>query len=152
MTGRRTVVLLAVGLVLPLLAGCGGDPKEHYCDAVEGHQEELGTIVASDRPDALLEALDIFKDLQDKAPDDISDEWQQVVGRIEALRDALDDAGVDPTSYDRDHPPAGLSDEDKAHIDAAAKQLGSGTTLRALNDLDQQARDVCQTPLLIGGA
>lgn len=140
--------VLAAALLLSLLAGCGSD-QEGYCDAVEEHQQELSEIVGSGDPDALLQALDVLEDLQDQAPDDISDEWQQVVGRIEALESALDDAGVDPATYDRDHPPAGLSEEQAAAIDAAAKELGSGTTLRALQDLDQQARDVCHTPLTL---
>jgi hypothetical protein len=139
---------LALVLLLPLLVACGSD-EEGYCDAVSGHQQELSDIVGSGEPDALIRALDVFEDLQDQAPGDISDEWQQVVGRIQALRDALEDAGVDPATYDRDHPPADLDPGDKAAIDAAAKELGSGTTLRALQDLDQQARDVCHTPLTL---
>jgi hypothetical protein len=144
------VRLLAAGLLLvPLLAACGGSEQDAYCEAVADRQEELSEIVGSGEPDALLQALDVFEELQDDAPGDISDEWQQVVGRIEALGDALEDAGIDPASYDRANPPADLSQEDRAAIDAAAKQLGSGTTLRALQDLDQHARDVCQTPLTL---
>jgi len=131
-----------------LLSGCGSD-QDDYCDAVAEHQQELSDIVGSGDPDALIQALDVFHDLQDQAPDDISDEWQQLVGRIEALQDALDDAGVDAATYDRDDPPAGVTDEQAAAIDAAAKELGNGTTLRALQDLDQQARDVCKTPLTL---
>ena len=142
-------LLLALVLLAGLLAGCGGDSKAEYCAAVKDHQTELSDILSTGEPDALINALDIFHDLQDKAPGDITDEWQQLVGRVEALRDALDDAGVDPTTYDRAHPPASLTAEQKAGIDAAAKELGSGTTLRALQDLDQQARDVCQTPLTL---
>jgi gamma-glutamyl:cysteine ligase YbdK (ATP-grasp superfamily) len=141
--------LLVVALLVPLLAGCGGDPKEDYCDAVKDHQTELSDIVSTGEPDALINALDIFHDLQDKAPGDITDEWQQLVGRIEALRDALDDAGVDPATYDRENPPEGVTAEQRARIDAAAKELGSGTTLRALQDLGQEARDVCKTPLTL---
>ncbi|MDI6911998.1 hypothetical protein [Nocardioides sp.] len=140
--------LLAVAVLLPLLAACGSD-QDDYCAAVQEHQQELSDIVGSGAPDALLKALDAFRDLQDQAPDDITDEWQQVVGRIEALAEALDAAGVDPATYDRDHPPEGVTAEQKARIDAAAAQLGSGTTLRALQDLDQQARDVCRTPLTL---
>jgi len=140
--------LLAVALLLPALAACGSG-KDDYCAAVKDHQQELSDIVGSGAPDALLQALPVFRDLQGKAPDDITDEWQQVVARIEALQEALDDAGADPGTYDRDHPPAGLTAEQKARIDAAAEELGSGTTLRALQDLDQQARDVCQTPLTL---
>jgi hypothetical protein len=141
--------LAAAVLLLPLLAGCGGDPKDDYCDAVRSHQQELSDIVGSGEPDALLQALGVLRDLQDRAPADITDEWQQIVGRVEALAEALDDAGADPATYDRDDPPPGMTEEQKARIDAAAAQLGSGTTLRALQDLDQQARDVCQTPLTL---
>jgi hypothetical protein len=139
--------LAVAALLLPLtLAGCGSD-QDAYCGAVKDHQTKLGEIVGSGDSDALLQALDILEDLQGKAPADISDEWQQVVSRIKALRDALDAAGVDPATYDRDKPPTGLTEEQKAQIDGAAADLGSGTTLRALQDLDQQARDVCKTPL-----
>jgi hypothetical protein len=137
-----------VGLLLPFLVACGSD-QDSYCDAVEEHQQELSEIVGGGDPDALIQALDVFRDLQDQAPDDITDEWQQVVDRIAALDSALDDAGVDPATYDRDHPPADLTEEQAAAIDAAATELGSGTTLRALQDLDQQARDVCKTPLTL---
>lgn len=147
---RRVLVLGAVvGVVLPALTACGGSDQDAYCGAVKDHQQELSDIVGSGDPDALLAALDIFRELQDQAPGDITDEWQQVVTSLEALQQALEDAGVDPATYDRAHPPAGLSAEDRARIDAAAKQLGSGTTLRALQDLDQQARDVCKTPLTL---
>lgn len=146
---RTWAAVLAAAVLLPLLAGCGGDRQDAYCGAVKDHQEELSGIVGSGEPDALLQALRVFRDLQAQAPDDITDEWQQVVGRIEALSEALDEAGVDPATYDRDHPPVGLTDEEKARIDAAATELGSGTTLRALQDLDQQARDVCRTPLTL---
>lgn len=140
--------ILVAALLLPLLAGCGSD-QDDYCDAVKDHQQELSDIVGSGEPDAMIQALDVLRDLQDQAPDDISDEWQQLVGRVEALQQALDDAGVDAATYDRDRPPAGVTDEQVAAIDAAAKELGSGTTLRALQDLDQQARDVCKTPLTL---
>jgi hypothetical protein len=150
MRGRVADVVRAavlVPLLAPLVAGCGGDPTAGYCDAVAEHQQQLGDIVASGAPEALIDALDVFQDLQEHAPGDISDEWQQVVGRIEALADALERAGVDPATYDREDPPAGVTGAERALIDAAAQQLGSATTVRAFQDLDQQARDVCQTPL-----
>ena len=144
-TGTALTGLL-VGLLLPL-AGCGGDPQQEYCDAVQEHQQELTGIVTGGGQDALIRALDIFRDLRSKAPSDVSDEWQQVVTRIEALDRALRAAGVDPASYDRRHPPPGLATEERAAIDAAARELGSSTTRDALGGLDQEARDVCRTPL-----
>jgi hypothetical protein len=142
----RRVALLA--LVVPLLVACG-DEKDGYCDAVAEHQERLSEIVGSGEPDAMLQALDIFQDLADQAPADISDEWQQVVGSVEALEESLDDAGVDGATYDRDDPPSDLKAEQKKAIDDAAARVGGAETLQAIEDLDQQARDVCHTPLTL---
>lgn len=147
---RARVVAAGVVLALvPLVGGCGGDSEDDYCSAVKDHREELSKTISDGRQDSLIQALDILKDLQDKAPSDITDEWQQVVSRIEALESALKDAGVDPATYNREKPPAGLSADDKAHIDGAARELGSQETLQALQSLDQEARDVCQTPLTL---
>lgn len=138
--------LLAVLAVLPLTA-CGGDPADDYCAAVEEHQAELTEIVADGGPTALLRALDEFRDLQDRAPSDIADEWQQVVGRLGDLDEELVAAGVDPATYDREAPPAGLDAGERARIEAAATALVSAETAGALEGLQQQARDVCKTPL-----
>jgi hypothetical protein len=143
---RRAVTGAVLAVLLPLTA-CAGDPQEEYCAAVKQHQKALTEIVGSGGKDSLLRAEDIFADLRRRAPSDISDEWQQVVTRIQALDRALRDAGVDPATYDRSKPPAGLDEADRAAIDSAARELGSTSTLDALTGLDQQARDVCRTPL-----
>jgi hypothetical protein len=138
-------VLLAAAL---LVTGCA-DQKEKYCDAVEQHQQELGEVLGGGSPDALLQALPIFRDLAEDAPEDLRDEWRTVIDALEGLDQALDDAGVDPATYDRDHPPAGLSQADQAAIDAAARRLTSEQTVTALSGVDQQAKDVCGTPLQV---
>ncbi len=63
------------------------------------------------------------------------------------LEQALDDAGVDPATYDPKNPPQDLGDDDVAAIADAADRVGSPETQRALQGLEQQALDVCQTPL-----
>ena len=140
------VALLALALVL---TGCA-DQKEKYCDAVEDHQQELGEILGAGSPDALLKALPIFRDLADEAPEDLRDEWKTVIDAVSGLQEALEDAGVDPATYDRDDPPEGLSQADQDAIDAAARRLTSEETVTALSGVDQQAKDVCGTPLQIG--
>ena len=144
---RGAAAALALAL-LPLAGGCGNS-TEDYCAAVREHQTELSDIVSGGGQDALLRALDIFEDLQSKAPSDIRDEWQQIVSRARALDEALRAADIDPASYDREHPPEGLSDEERARIDAAARELGSGPTLAAFEGIEQEVRDVCQTPLTV---
>jgi hypothetical protein len=142
---RVAAVLLAAAL---LVSGCA-DQQEKYCDAVQEHQQELGEVLGGGSADALLKALPIFRDLADEAPDDIRDEWRTVIDALEGLEDALEDAGVDPATYDRDHPPEGLSQADKDAIDAAARELTSERTVTALSGVDQQAKDVCGTPLQV---
>jgi len=149
-TRRRTARRAAAALLLAALVtgGCA-DQKETYCEAVEDHQEELGEVLGDGSPTALLEALPVLEDLADEAPDDLRDEWRTVIDALEGLEQALDDAGVDPSTYDRDHPPEGLSQADQDAIDAAARQLTSDETVTAFNGVDQQAKDVCGTPLLV---
>ena len=152
MSGRRcgrAVALLAVGLLLLPAAGCSQDPHEAYCEEVEAQRPELSDAVADGSPAALIGALPNLEALEEAAPRDIRDEWDAVVGRVRELRDALEDAGVDPATYDREKPPTGLAAEEEARLDAAAAELGSRTTAEALAGVQQQARDVCGTPLTL---
>ena len=142
---RFLVGLLTLGA---LATGCADD-QERYCGAVEEHQAELSEQVAGGGPAALLAGLPTFEELAEEAPADIRDEWALLVDRVGALRDALDDAGVDAATYDVARPPAGLADADRARIEQAARDLGSDETQGALADLEQQALDVCRTPLVI---
>ena len=145
MTAPRTfsvVLLLTV-----LAAGCAGDPYEDYCEVVADNQEELTVILDEGGPDVLLKALPIFRELEEAAPSDIRDDWKIVVSGLTALGAALEDAGVDPATYDRGDPPDGVSQAELDRIDAAAEELRSPDSEAAFAAVEQQARDVCQTPL-----
>ncbi|WP_068111351.1 hypothetical protein [Nocardioides dokdonensis] len=144
---RARAALVGAAVLVGLLTGCSGDPFEAYCERVEEHQVALTEAVAAGGPDALLSVLPELQDLREAAPRDVADEWQQVVGRVEALSEALEDADVDPASYDREDPPDGIDDQQRAAIDGAARELVRPTTLAALGDIETQVRDVCGTPL-----
>ena len=142
---RRLTALL---VTVPLLAGCASD-KERYCEAVEENQTALSDIAAQGGQEALIEALDIYRDLQEQAPRDLTDEWDQVVRSIEELDEALADAGVDAAAYNPKKPPAGVTADQQEAIAAAASEVGSLETQKALAGVEQQARDVCKTPLTV---
>jgi len=147
---HRSLQAVALGIVLVLgMTGCK-DQQEKYCDSVKDHQQQLTEVLGDGAPSALLKALPVFRDLADDAPEDIRDDWKVVIDALEGLQDALHDAGVDPATYDRDHPPAGLSQADKDAIDEAAAVVGSEDTQTAFNAVDQEAKDVCGTPLQLG--
>jgi hypothetical protein len=144
---RRGLAALTTLVVVsaPLLTACGGG--QSYCDAVASHQAELGTLAQSGQKTALLQALPAFEDLQSKAPADVSADLQLVVTRVKALQEALDAAGVDPSTYDPRHPPQGLSRADRDAIRQAAAALAASDTVAALSDVQQEVLDVCHTPL-----
>lgn len=145
---RAPLAVLALAL-LPL-AGCADDPADvraDYCAAVKERQEELTEITSEGGQTAFIDALPVYRDLRAVAPRDITDEWQQVIRSIEALERALDDAGVDPASYDPEDPPAGVSRLQQQSIEDAASGLGSQETQRALAGVSQHSLDICKTPL-----
>jgi hypothetical protein len=159
-TAVRSTVAACAAVVLLGAAGCGNDDEDDpyaipdrfqdYCEEVESRQVPISDALSSGgQASGLIRALPSFEALAEKAPDDISDEWEVVIDRIRELVQALDAAGVDPDSYDRRHPPAGLEAEERAAIDAAATALVSAATGRAMSGVQQQARDVCKTQLAL---
>ncbi|WP_426246319.1 hypothetical protein [Nocardioides sp. LHG3406-4] len=148
MTRRR---LLVLGVLVGMVVGAGwvvwDRTHPSYCEVVADHQTELADITSAGGPGASFKVLAAYRDLRAAAPDDIEDEWDRVVGRLEALEEALEDADVDPETYDPDSPPAGLDADHRAAIEGAAREVGSDTTVGAMGELEQQALDVCHTPL-----
>jgi hypothetical protein len=141
----RLVVAMPATVMAVALAGCGHGGG--YCGAVKDHQAELGSIAHGSGRTALLQALPAFDDLRSQAPDDVADDWQLLVTRIQALDTALTKAGVDPATYDTKNPPAGLSAEDRGLIRRAAAELAASDTQQALATVQQEVLDVCHTPL-----
>ncbi len=144
---RRLAAVVALSVLLSgLVSGCSSE-QETYCRAVEEHQPELSDVAASEEPGAVLGALDAYRDLRDEAPGDLRDEWSQVVTRLEALQEALSAAEVDPAAYDPEVTPAQLDQDDRRAVEAAARDLGRAETIEAMGGIEQQALDVCGTPL-----
>lgn len=146
-TGRVLAAATAVAATSLALVGCSQDPQADYCDAVQDHQTELTEVAASDDTGAVFDALDAYDDLAARAPRDIADDWAAVVGPLHDLQDALDEADVDPASYDAETPPEGLSDDDRGAIEAAARAVGSEQTVTAMGAVEQHSLDVCGEPL-----
>ncbi len=148
-----TVIGSAIAIVVQTTDGAdpglpGADDRfSAYCAEVEQQQAALSEAFAQGPTTGLLEALPSFEALREEAPGDVADDWATVVRRITVLRDALDDADVDPTTYDPEKPPTGVTEEQRAAIAAAATALASRETQRAFETVQQEVRDVCGTPL-----
>jgi len=142
-------------LLAASLAGCASQ-TESYCDTLADRREELTDLaVRSDEPgtEVLEQTLDIWRDLEDEAPDDIADEWSTLVFGLEGLIDAFDAAGTNPGEFDPASPPPGVSEEEADQLRDAAAELASKRVAAAGEAVEQHARDVCEVDLgLTGGA
>jgi hypothetical protein len=141
---KHAAVLAVAVLLVPLLTGCG---RQSYCDTVKSHQSEMGSAMHNGARAGILRLLPAFQDLEDTAPDDVRDDYQLLVSRITALKSALDDAGVDASSYDPQHPPSGLTPGQRAAIRQAAARLAAPDAVQALGNVQQEVLDVCHVPL-----
>jgi hypothetical protein len=146
--GTRLGAILVALAVAPWVASCGEDPVGSYCDAVKSHRDQLSEIEQGGTS-STLDALPILRDLRDRSPDDVRADWNRMVAAFDRLHDALHAAGVDPATYDPKHPPAGLTADDRAAIDAAVAGVTSAETAQAWLSVQQEARDVCHTPLTL---
>ena len=140
---RRGTAVLVAALLLPL-SGCGG---QSYCDALQQQRKEIAEMTGSGSPSALLDGLPMLRDLAEKAPEDLADEWQTLIGALDGLDDAIREAGVKPADFEDGKPPAGLSAADQKAITDAANQIGTDGVVQASAGIEQQARDVCKLNL-----
>lgn len=150
------LVLAAVSATAGACGGGGADDPYAVPDRFRDYCEEIGSqrgriseaLESGGEATGLIRALPGFEALAAKAPDDIADDWALVIDRVTDLVDALEAVGVDPETYDRRNPPAGLDREQRDRIDAAAADLVSRQTAEAMSNVQQQARDVCKTQLV----
>ena len=142
----RRLVPAVLAVLLLGLAGCG-DPIEDYCSQLREDRKEFAEMLDSESSSALLGNLPMLRDLAEKSPDDLSDEWQTYLSAIEGLDEAIKDAGVKPSDFDDGTPPAGLSKADQKAIAEAASQITTEEVVDAATGIEQQARDVCKVNL-----
>jgi hypothetical protein len=148
-TPRRVRAASAAALAIVLvggLAGCG-DREKSYCAALEADQEKFATVQEDAGGVGLLKLRTTLHALAEKAPDDLTDEWQTLLGAIDAFAQTLDDAGVKPGDFVNGQPPAGLSEAARTRIASAASELSSTDVVEAANGIEQQAKDVCKLQL-----
>jgi hypothetical protein len=139
---RRLATAVVVTLLLAL-TGCG-DPTEDYCSQLKQDRKQFAEMLDSSSSSALLGHLPMLRDLADKSPEDLTDEWETYLSAVEGLAQAIKRAGVKPSDFDGGKPPADLSKEDRKQIAEAANQITTEDVVDAASGIEQQARDVCK--------
>jgi hypothetical protein len=138
--------VLVVATLLGSLTACG-DPAEAYCSALQSDQKLFAAMQDDTTGLALLRHRAALHDLADKAPDDLTDEWQTFLGAVDAFAATLSEVGVKPDDFVDGKTPAGLSEADHTRIVNAANELSSDDVVEAANGIEQQAKDVCKVQL-----
>ena len=101
---RKTTMMTAgVLLAASLLSGCGGGDGDKtssgggYCATMKKAASEIKAFTADDaNPDfsKFQDFIDKAQELADEAPSEIKDDWKVVLGAMDDLTSALDDAGI----------------------------------------------------------
>ncbi len=143
--------LLAAVLLASGLSACSA--QRSYCSALKGDQKQLHRLAqqssATGRKgaDALGGTATLLSGLRDKAPDDISGDWDTLVRAVSGLADAIDASGADPSDFGAGHKPAGVTEGQYRAVEQAAAELQATPVQQAGKSIEQHARDVCKVDL-----
>ncbi|HSX67799.1 hypothetical protein [Nocardioides sp.] len=122
-------LLVAGALVGCLSLNACSSERDQWCGHVEEAAPKIGKALdEGGSENGLLDALPVLHDLADEAPDDVRGEWRTLVRAIQDLDEAVE------------------AEDEKATQQAALK-LASPDVQDAAHAVDQEARDVCHTPL-----
>jgi hypothetical protein len=146
MRSRGLLTLVTAAALLLPLSGCGSDEKA-YCDALKSDQELFAEMQDDTSGLGLLKHRTTLHALAEKAPDDLTDEWQTFLGALDAFAGTLHDIGVAPGDFVDGKPPATLSADDRTRIADAANELSSADVVEAADGIEQHAKDVCKLQL-----
>ena len=100
------------GVVLALRSSPAGrvrrGPHRGLLQRPGSHQQgDRGRCSTRRRPTRCSSHLPMLRDLADKAPADLTDEWQTFLGALDGLQQALRTPGSNPSDFTAGKPPAG---------------------------------------------
>lgn len=146
--------LVLVVTVLTALTGCGGDEdaSDGYCATLKDEKRTLARLAdeaAEPGKDVLTPTLEALGRLRKASPGTVRDEWDTVYYAWEAMVDAIEETGVDPSDYRPGETPEGVSAADARRLTQVAGQLGSDRVVEASRGLEDHARQVCGVELQV---
>jgi hypothetical protein len=147
MRPARLLTLAAAATLLLPLSACGGDDEKSYCDALKSDQQLFAEMQDDTSGLGLLKHRTTLRALAEKAPDDLTDEWQTFLGALDAFAGTLREVGVAPGDFVDGKPPATLAPDDRTRIADAANELSSADVVEAADGIEQHAKDVCKLQL-----
>ena len=157
---RTLAVLTATTLVSAgLLAGCGsggesgsGSSSGGYCKELRSSASSIKSFTAGSTPDfsKFSDFIDKAHDLGDKAPSDIKDDWKVMLGAMDSLVSALEEAGLkveDIGALMSGQVPDGVDQTKLAALPGKLQEIGSAKVSKAGDAISKQAKDTCKVDL-----
>jgi hypothetical protein len=92
----------------------------------------------------------VLSELRDEAPDDISDEWNTLVGALQGLVDAVKATGHPLGDFAGGTQPDGVTSGQFDAVEQAATELQGTRVQQAGKSIEQHAQDVCKVDLGTG--
>ena len=131
-----------------LLTGCGGNDTEAYCDAVKKAKKDFSALDDNDAG-ALEDFVKTAENLEEKAPEEVADDWKKVNDSFQELESKLNEAGVKISDLDeiqQGQIPEGV---DQEKLIAVGEDMGTiGEDLEKSGDaITKHAKDECKVDL-----
>jgi hypothetical protein len=146
---RAAAAVVATVLLSAGLTACTSS-TESYCSQLKDDQKKLksdSANAAKPGSDALGDTVSLLTGLRDKAPDDISDDWDTLVAALQNLEDAIKATGADYGAFASGKKPPGVTDGQFNAVKEAAGELSSTRVQQAATSIEQHAQDVCKVDL-----
>ena len=145
---RRWVAGAAVIAMLGLLTACGDD-TDAYCDELENVSEPFADLSGGDFSQ-IDQVMDDLTALEDKAPEEIQDDWETFGSTIRELQAAVEEEGLTIAEMIELAQQPDLSEEDQARLVAIDEEL-SDLDLEAVGtasaEISEHAEQTCDLNL-----
>jgi hypothetical protein len=149
---RRTAAALA-GLVLVGALGACTSSTESYCSALRGDRAQLTELArkagqkGGEGSAAFASTVRVLTELRDKAPEDVSGDWDTLVSALQGLRDAIEESGASPAELSGGRRPPGVTSGQFSAVRQAAAELSTTAVQQAGRSIEQHSLDVCKVDL-----
>jgi hypothetical protein len=139
-------------LLLTGLTGCASS-TESYCSALKDDSRQLTRLAVqagkkgTEGSAAFASTVRLLSELRDRAPDDVSGDWDTLVSALQGLRDAIEESGASPAELGSGARPRGVTTGQLAAVRQAAAELSTTEVQQAGQSIEQHSLDVCEVDL-----
>ncbi|MFL6105705.1 MAG: hypothetical protein ACJ72L_01985 [Marmoricola sp.] len=157
---RRFSALTATAVVVAgLVTGCGSgggndsSSSSSYCKELKASAATVKSFTANNSTPDFSKFADFINeahDLADKAPSEVKADWTTMVGAMDQLTSALDDAGIkleDMSKLVSGQVPDGVDATKLAGLSSKLQEIGSDKVTKAGDAISKHAKDTCKVDL-----